>query len=423
MSVLPLFSLLLFNLSPLVLFFCLSVFFRFFRHFIFYFACSWIVSSFSLSITFLHNFLNFCKLLLSFLFLFCHQKKKRFCLFALVVGHVLHFFLFCLVFSVLNNGFSSFRIFCLPVVMYLKKMLSFIQQIGEDIFCFFSFCHVSFFFSSLVFLFWKKVCEMNLFSFELFFEIPCSSFFSLHFSYEKIRPTKKSSLLFSPFFVSLFLSTFFLSSFFFDNFSFHLFCSSLFAFSSFFLFSPFSPLFLHFSISVFLFLLFLYLMFPYLFSTSPFLRIPLFDISHSSSLHFDLDLFVFLLFLYPVQYFLWSIFLKRRKCFFEPSRYLNFFSCVFLLASSFFLVRPMFSVFRDSSLLLILIFFYQSSFWASSKKRFVFERNQIIIDSFLNIILFDNPFFPDFPLFAVKVSPMHDLQKLFCHLFVFSSTF
>ena len=62
--------------------------------------------------------------------------------------------------------------------------------------------------------------------------------------------------------------------------------------------------------------------------------------------------------------------------FFEPFRYLNIFSCVFLLAPLFFLVSPMFSDFRDSSLLLILIFCYQSSFWASSKNRFVSEKSK-----------------------------------------------
>ena len=82
-----------------------------------------------------------------------------------------------------------------------------------------------------------------------------------------------------------------------------------------------------------------------------------------------------------------------------------------------------FCFFRDSSLFIILIFFYQSSFWASSKKRFVFERNQKIIDSFLNTILSEKHFDLIFPLFAPKPSPMHDLQKTCCHLSVFSNSF
>ena len=90
------------------------------------------------------------------------------------------------------------------------------------------------------------------------------------------------------------------------------------------------------------------------------------------------------------------------KMFFAPFRYLNILSCVFLLASSFFLVCPMFSDFRDSSLLLILIFFHQSSFWASSKKSFCFWKKSKIIDSFLNIILFEKPFFLIFTTFRSK---------------------
>ena len=135
---------------------------------------------------------------------------------------VLSVFFFCwtcftcifhvLFFYVLKNGFSSFRIFYFPVVMYLKKMLFFIQQIGEDIFCFFSSCHFSFFFCSLVFFFFEKsVCEIILFIFELFLRFlnnPFPPYFltknqlqNIHFSF--------SSLFFC---FTFFLSTFFLVS-------------------------------------------------------------------------------------------------------------------------------------------------------------------------------------------------------------------
>ena len=108
-----------------------------------------------------------------------------------------------------------------------------------------------------------------------------------------------------------------------------------------------------------------------------------------------------------VIFFFW-----RRKCFFFETLPLSDFSRVFSsLRRHFSLCFQCFLFFRDSSLFLILIFFYQSSFWVSSKKRFVFERNQKIIDSFLNNILFEKPFFQIFPLFAIKPSSMHDLQK------------
>ena len=63
-----------FRSSSIHLFSFLSL--RVLRHFNFYFSCSWIVSSFSLSVTFLHNFLNHCKLLLNFLFLFFFSHQK-----------------------------------------------------------------------------------------------------------------------------------------------------------------------------------------------------------------------------------------------------------------------------------------------------------------------------------------------------------
>ena len=118
----------------------------------------------------------------------------------------IYFSCFVLCFCVLKNGFSSFRIFCLPVVMYLKKCCFSSTKIWEDIFCFFSFCHVSFFFCSLVCIFFfEKRVQNKSFIFEMFFEIPCSSFFSLHFSHEKIS-TKKFIFVFSLLFFSSLLS-------------------------------------------------------------------------------------------------------------------------------------------------------------------------------------------------------------------------
>ena len=160
----------------------------------------------------------------------------------------IYFSCFVLFFCFLKNGLQSSH-FLLACCDVSEKMLFFIQQIGEDIFCFFSFCHFSFlFFCSLVCLFLKRVCEINLFIFELFFffEIPCSSFFSLHIFVTKKKSTpKKIIFVFSVlFFVSLFSFqhfSFFLSLLFsLIIFSFHLFCSSLRAFLSF-----FSSLFLH----------------------------------------------------------------------------------------------------------------------------------------------------------------------------------
>ena len=147
----------LFIFYPLVLFFSLSVFFfSLFSPFHFLkFSCSWVVSSFSLSITFLHNFLNLCKLLLSFLFLFCHQKNT---ILSVYFGcwTCFTFFLVLSCFQCLEQWFLQFSHFLLACCDVSEKMLFFIQQIGEDIFCFFSFCHVSFFLCSLVFCFGKK---------------------------------------------------------------------------------------------------------------------------------------------------------------------------------------------------------------------------------------------------------------------------
>ena len=61
-------------------------------------------------------------------------------------------------------------------------------------------------FSVLLFVFFfEKRVQNKSFIFELFFEIPCSSFFSLHFSHEKIS-TKKFIFVFSLLFFSSLLS-------------------------------------------------------------------------------------------------------------------------------------------------------------------------------------------------------------------------
>ena len=100
-------------------------------------------------------------------------------------------------------------------------------------------------------------------------------------------------------------------------------------------------------------------------------------------------------------------------------------SCVFLLAWSFFLVCPMFFCFvRESSWSLFLNFFCQSSLWASYKNRFVFEKVQKIIDPFLDIILFEKPFFLIvLPLFAIKLFFHAWSSKTSCHLHAFSKLF
>ena len=198
-------------LSTCSLFLTLRVFFAFFAISNFFYSCYWIVSSFTPSMTFLHKFLNLCKLLLNFLFFFYHQKNLVVCFFFLLDMFYIYFSCFVLCFCVLKNGlqFSYCLLACCDVS---EKMLLFIQQIGDDIFCF-SLCHVCFFYCSLVcFFLLKRVCEIILFNFELFFEIPYSSFFlpSL-FSHEKFSIPKKSSLFFQSFLCfTFFLSTFFL---------------------------------------------------------------------------------------------------------------------------------------------------------------------------------------------------------------------
>ena len=170
--------------------------------------------------------------------------------------------------------------------MYLKNVV-FFQQIGEDIFCFFSFCNFSFFlFLFSRFFFFLKVCVTNPFIFELFLEFlvnPCSLF---TFSHEK--SAQKPSFFVSA--QSLFCFTFafnifpyFLSSLFLSSF----FPSFLFV-HPFLLFFSFSLLsFLHsFFISLsqcFSFSFFLYLMFTHLFFSIAVVAYPLFVLTHFSS--------------------------------------------------------------------------------------------------------------------------------------------
>ena len=162
--------------------------------------CLFVSTIYILSSQFFESLYNFVKLSFS---VFLFSPKKPCCLFFFLLEmFYIYFSCFVLFFCFLKKGlqFSHFLLACCDVS---EKMLFFVQQIGEDIFCFFSFCH--FFFCSLVCLFLKRVCEINLFILELFFEIPCSSFFSLHFFVTKKKSTqKKSSLFFQSFLVSLF---------------------------------------------------------------------------------------------------------------------------------------------------------------------------------------------------------------------------
>ena len=207
-----------------------------------------------------------------------------------------------------------------------------------------------------------------------------------------------------------------------------------------FLFYP-SPLFLYFSISVFLFLFF---SLPHV-SFSVFLHL-LFCVSPFLLSNFLLFSLLILISLF--SFFFFTLFTSSSSllffCFKKNSKFsvvnflktnvsFFFFSnppviCIFSrvfssLRRHFSLFVQCFLFFRDSSLFLFLIFFYRSSFWVSSKNRFVFERNQKIIDFFVSILLFLKNIFLIFPLFALKPSPMHDLQKTCCHLSVFSNSF
>ena len=125
-----------------------------------------------------------------------------------------------------------------------------------------------------------------------------------------------------------------------------------------------------------------------------------------------------------LKIFCGQFFEDENVFFFQTLLLSDFFSCVFLLASSFFLVCRMFSVFSRFFIISFLDFLLPILIWASSKNRFDFERNQKIIDSCLNIILFEKKhFFFDFSLFAIKPSPIHDLQKTFSICLCFQTLF
>ena len=140
--------------------------------------------------------------------------------------------------------------------------------------------------------------------------------------------------------------------------------------------------------------------------------------------------------LFSVGPFFWSLFMYLffwKLClvwtsFFSPLKNFSFYMLSLFFTkkqSFFFFLNGSFCIVLKKNVSCLLVLQRElSSFWASSKNRFVFERNQKFIDSFLNNILFEKPlFFQIFPLYALKPSPMQDLQKTFCHLSVFSNSF
>ena len=168
MSTLPLYSLLLFILYPLVLSLvspCILVSFTF-RYF-FFFSWSWIVS-----LTFFFLFSSFHKNHDSFLLF----PKDTILFGSFLVGHVSQLcFLLCIVFLCLAKWFLvfvltlldcflflplniQFLIYYFPVLMKLKNVV-FFPQTGEDIFCFSSFCNFSFLLFLCSRLLCKSVCD------------------------------------------------------------------------------------------------------------------------------------------------------------------------------------------------------------------------------------------------------------------------
>ena len=356
---------------------------------------------------------------------------------------------FCLVFLCLEKCFLQFSHFCLLVVMSLNKYCFSSNKLVKTSSAF-SLSAILISFSVLLFFFFfEKSVWNNPFSFWTVFFFFWNSLFILFlpslFSHEKISAKKKSSLVFfSPFFVSLFLSTFsfFLSSLFsLMIYPFIFVFRPLFAFLSF-----FSSLLLH---SVFIslsqcfsFSFFSTSCFHICFSPSPFLRISFFWCKtfffspfwswslcfHTSSSPFFLHLhFCFLLALKnKVPNFLWSIFLKTKMFFFffRTLPLSEFFSCVFLLASSFFLVCPMFSVFFAILHYFLSWFSFTNLLFGPLPKIVLFSKEikkSLIL--FSKLFFLKNPFSWFKPLFALKLSPVHDLQKTFCHLSVFSNSF
>ena len=220
-------------------FFVSPCFFRFFRHFIIFsnFSCSWIVSSFSLSISFIHNVLNLCKLLLNFLFSFLPQNTIFLCFLYLLDMFYIYFSCFVLFFLCLENGCSGLRIFDFRVVMHLKNV------VFSSFFSFFLFLFLPFFFLLFCFLvcllFVQKVWNNRFLFLNSFWNSLLILFFPPFFHAKK-SASKHSISVFPIFLFHLLFFNIFLSSFFFDNFILSSFCSSHFAFSSF-----FSSLLLH----------------------------------------------------------------------------------------------------------------------------------------------------------------------------------
>ena len=131
----------------------------------------------------------------------------------------IYFSCFVLCFYVFKNGFSSFRIFYFPVVMYLKNVfLS--NKLVRDVFCFFSF--LSCFFLLFCSLFFFKKSEIIFFIFGLFLKF-LKNPFPPYFLTKKSAPNIHFSFSSLFFRFTCFLSTFSFFSiiiFFFDHFSF-----------------------------------------------------------------------------------------------------------------------------------------------------------------------------------------------------------
>ena len=216
-----------------------------------------------------------------------------------------------------------------------------------------------FFFCALVFC--VKVCVTNPFIFELFLEFLVNPFSLFTFLSRKNQARNLHFLfLFNPFSVSLLLSTFFLifyHHFFFDHFFLSSFCSSLFCFSHLFLFSPFSILSLFLYLSVSLSLFFSISCLLIFFFSITVVEYSLFVLTHFSSV--SLLILISLFSCFFSRFSRLSFFQKKKKKF-SVVNFLKIKLCLyflnppvicvksrvfFLLASSFFLVCSMFSVF------------------------------------------------------------------------------
>ena len=291
-----------------------------------------------------------------------------------------------------------------------------------------------FFFCALVFC--VKVCVTNPFIFELFLEFLVNPFSLFTFLSRKNQPRNLHFLfLFNPFSVSHFFfqhfSWFSIITFSLITFSFHPFVHP------FLLFSPFSFLsFLH-------SFLFLYLMFTYLFFSITVVAYSLFVLTHFSSVSLLILISLFSCFF---SRFSRLCFFTKKKSKFSVVNFLKIKLCLyflnppvicvksrvfFLLASSFFLVCSMFSVFailhRDFSWSSLLFWFsFINLFLGLFKKSLCFldKNSKIIILLFvlvlkkILVILFPgNQFFCNTFVFSCVIS------KTFCHFCVFNLFF